>query len=217
MSSLIKASAAAVQPIHSFGMPELVELAQESSPQEPLLDRISELEAELGELKAALPNKVEQAQKEGARKALEARTDTEAKALEALKATTAAALLEWKDRLGSWDSLATGIARAVLEQVFTETGSDESHLANAIRTRLAKLDAAAVVRVRVSSDNFPDSETLSQFASQLGNANICADCKLPSGSCVIDLQLGEIEVGPAAQWRRIEALLDQIEREAGPR
>jgi len=213
MSSLIKASAAAVQPIHRFGVPEVVELAAEPSPQALLLGRIGELEAELVKLRASLPKKVEEAQKEGARKALEIRTDTEAKALEALKVAAATALREWNQVLGSWDSLATGIARAVLEQVFTETASQDEYLANAIRTRLARLEAAAVVRLRVSAEDFPASETLSQIASELGNASICPDSKLPSGSCIIDLQLGEIEVGPGAQWRRIAELLEEIEHE----
>jgi len=213
MSSLIKASAASVHPIHRFAIAKAVDLGVDASPEEPLLSRIVELEGELSELNASLPKRLEQAEKDGARKALKVRSDAEGKALDELKATATAALDEWKARLNSWELLATGIARAVLEQVFANAAGADEHLTSAVKTRLARIESALVVRLRVSQEDFPTSDALTVFAAELGQSQISADPKLSSGSCIIELRVGEIEVGPGAQWLRITELLDQIERE----
>jgi len=218
MSALIKAPVAARRAVMSFPAERAAKPSDQEVREAALAARIAELEAEIAGIEAALPDHLARARDEGAQAALADRSDAEAKALEQLRAAAAAALDGWRDRLKCWEGLSVGLARAVLEKVFLDSAAQGGRIESAIARRLQRLDSASLVRVRVSGADFSSSNRFSALTRALGpNLEVIADPALESGACIIDLALGEIEVGPNAQWIRIEALLDSLEQEGAER
>jgi type III secretion protein L len=185
----------------------------ETASRETLLEtRIAELEAALATIETTLPAKLEDARGEGAREALAERSDAEAKGLEALRETLCACRSDWTQRLASWDAAAAGISRAVLERVFLGVEDRAELVKSAIAARLQALEAASVVRIRVSAEDFPEPYKLTAIADLVGPAvELAGDAALKSGSCVVDLKLGHLDLGLGQQWSRVAALLDQLE------
>src|SRR5439155_3140724 len=122
--------------------------------------RIGELEAELANISEEMPEKLEDAREEGARTAREERSEAESQALEALAEALKQARASWQERLSSWESAACGIAREALEQVFTNAGKSAEFVEAAIARQLERLDAASIVRIRVSEEDFADDGRL---------------------------------------------------------
>jgi flagellar biosynthesis/type III secretory pathway protein FliH len=214
MSQVIKSSVANTLLVQSFGKADAPLPAAKFEPEVIFEARISELTAELASRDEALAELLQAARAEGAKDALKQRSDAEECALKELKSALTAAREIWKESLGSAESLAIGLARAVLAKVFADADRRSEQVASCIKHRLQLLEAGSVVRIRISNDDF-SSEQLRALASELGSAlEINADSKLKSGSCVVDLKLGQVEVSPNAQWQRISELLDQLERES---
>jgi type III secretion protein L len=176
--------------------------------------RVAELERELTSIAADLPEKLKQAREEGAEAAREERTEAEDRALEALADALEAARASWEARLSSWESAACGIAKAALEQVFADAGKSAELVEAAIARQLDRLGASSLVGIRVSQDDFADDARLARTAKSLGaGLELKRDPTISSGDCVIDLKLGHMDVAPGAQWQRLAALLERLERE----
>jgi flagellar biosynthesis/type III secretory pathway protein FliH len=221
MSALIKSAAAAgaARPFAAVGASHELNPAREPGwkPAERLLEeRIAALEAELAGDREAVSARLAEAREQGAREALETRSDAEEQALAALEAALGAALEQWRERLASWDRAAAGIARAVLEQVFVADEQRAALVESAIARKLAALNSASLVEVRVSAEDFGEARALEAAAARLGRGvRLAGDPALRSGECLVDLKLGHADLGLGGQWRRIEALLERLEREGG--
>jgi flagellar assembly protein FliH len=220
MSALIKSAAAAgaARPFAALGASRVISMAREPEwqPAERLLEeRIAALEAELVGEREAVSAKLAEAREQAAREALETRSDAEEQALAALQDALGAALEQWRERLASWDRAAAGVARAVLEQVFVANDERAALVESAIARKLAALESASLVEVRVSAEDFGEAGAL-EAAERLGRGvKLAGDPALQSGECLVDLKLGHVDLGLGGQWRRIDALLDQLEREGG--
>jgi flagellar biosynthesis/type III secretory pathway protein FliH len=217
MTAIIKSASLGVAPtaVRSFGTRGSIRAPEPTSREELLVARVAELEAVIVRREEALPHQLAEARSAGAREALEERSDAEAQALKALKQALADAQTNWAQQLQSWEGLSIGIARAVLEQVFSNPADRPLRATSAIRSRLQILETSSVIRVRVSSEDFPDPDQLGSTGTELGSdVELVPDSKLRTGECVIDLKLGHADIGLPAQWGRISQLLDRLEREA---
>lgn len=106
------------------------------------------------------------------------------------------------------------IARSSVSRIFSENISGSAMIADIIEKRLEVLDRALVVRIRVSAGDFPDRQSLKQVEERSRGIEILIDENLSSGECLFDLHIGEVEIGPRLQARRLLEFLDeQIVRE----
>lgn len=214
MSSLIKAASEPVFTSLSFGAGRSEAPSNIVSHEAELGARNKALEIELQETKRGIPKLLDQAREDGAKIALEARSDAEARNLKRLEECLGEALSSWSERLARLDGLAASLCRSILEQVFVEGADRVDALDSAIKRRLALLDGQKVISLRVSDADFPSVEALDAFAGGLdGSLIIQTDASLEAGECVLDLNLGHIDVGLAAQWFRVAEFLDRIEQE----
>ena len=216
MSALIKSTKTegADQRVRPFGVASRPAATNAPSRETVLEARIVELQATLETHEAELPAKLERAREEGAREALEERSKAEAEALAALRAALKDALSLWSERLSDWNGAAAGIAKAVLEQVFTGAEHRSELVEATIRKRVAVLDANSVVRIRVSAEDFADSKAFARTVASVGQAvELKSDSSLKTGECIVDLKLGHVDLGLGSQWGRIAGLLESLERD----
>jgi type III secretion protein L len=214
MTTVIKSAAIdGLNRVQPFGGGAIPPVSQAVLPREMLLEaRIAELEGELRAQSEALPKALSKAREEGARQALEKRSEAEALALKALKEALSAAQQIWSARLESWESLSIRIARAVLGQVFADGDQRAQQILSAIGARMQRLEAGSALRISVSPNDFGDPEQLARAAEEItGHVELVSDPKLKSGDCIIDLKLGHVDVGLDAQWTRISELLERVE------
>jgi flagellar biosynthesis/type III secretory pathway protein FliH len=216
MSSLIKFAAieAGSRGVRSFATTSVASQA-DILPNEQLLEaRIAELEAEIRRLDEARPEDLKEAREAGARDALQERSDAEEQALKELKRALKEAQASWSRELKRWESLSIGLAAAVLERVFFDATDRSAQVASLIQRQLQRLDASSILRIRVSADDFSNSDRVNAVASSIGNqVELTPDPSLESGGCIVDLKLGHVALGPGAQWTRVAELLDRLERQ----
>jgi len=200
--------------VQAFGTATGSQAAGEIPAEAALKARISELELQIIQLETERPEQLAEAREAGARDALDQRSDSESRALKELKRAFGAAQLSWSDHLKGWEASAIGIAQAALEQVFADAGDLSPRVQSAVRRQLQRLEDNAVVRLRVSPDDFPDADRLERAAREVGcQSELFRDPSLTSGECIFDLKLGHVDAGLRSQWRRVSLLLDRLERE----
>jgi len=106
---------------------------------------------------------------------------------------------------------ALAMARAALSKVLGDREQWPVMIAEILAQRSAQIDAALVLRVRVSSVDFPDADALHRIAEANAAAiDLIADPYMASGSCLFELRLGEMEVGPAMQGRKLLEFFDDL-------
>ena len=106
---------------------------------------------------------------------------------------------------------ALAMARAALSKVLGDREQWPAMIAEILTQRSAQIDAALVLHVRVSAVDFPDTDALHRIAEANAAAiDLIADPNLASGSCLFELRLGEMEVGPAMQGRKLLELFDDL-------
>ena len=103
--------------------------------------------------------------------------------------------------------LAVDIARATLGQILGRESSFTAMVTETARHWKAKLADAAVIRLRVSENDFPDESVLKELGADIGNLEVTADSELAPGACVFDLQLGTVDTSIPLQAARADAVL----------
>lgn len=140
-------------------------------------------------------------------------------ALEVLAGAAERALDELRQDLSGLEVLAVALSRAALAKVFGEADDLGDRVARLVRRQLAEVERSAVLRIEVSAADFRDAAALEALGSRAGLSGIetCALDTLAAGDCRIRLRLGELEIGLAQQWGRLQALLDEaLPAEAAP-
>lgn len=127
---------------------------------------------------------------------------------EALDKAMARAEAAMTEALGETSDLSLAIARSALRQVFADHGVWHAMVADIIAVRRAQIDDNLLLRIRVSASDFSDGPALAAIRPDDASVTVIADPKLASGECRFDLNLGEIEVGPATQGRNLLEFLD---------
>lgn len=170
--------------------------------------RIGELEAELAALEKAVPGLVAEAREEGRKEGLEERDEAAAKKLALIEAGLTEAIAGWTQRLEAMNALSVQVASTVIQKMTGNPDWRGDFLAHAIAVRLAALDASTVIAVKLSPADISAEEITALNADS--KIVIEASNELEAGQCIIALQMGEIELGPAVQWRRAAKLLDAL-------
>lgn len=178
--------------------------------------RLSELEAEIARLEAALvshkreaASAIEAARAEGRDAAVAA----DAKRTALVERGLAEARAAWDSRLEELELLAVALARAALAKMFGDSPDLGELVTRTVAHHLAGLATDSVVGVRVSADDFP-GDALDALSARidLARTRIAIDPDLDAGGCRIDLKLGAIDVEPARQWAILDGALAAMER-----
>ena len=84
---------------------------------------------------------------------------------------------------------------------------DRDLLKAAIVARIREIDQSGIVRVVVSSSDFPDQTELDDLAAlcDVDQLAIGHTRALKAGECRIDLTLGTLDVGLRQQWEKLKA------------
>ncbi len=209
MSGVLKAvSASAAIRALPDGAPARAVTPLAIDPMIALRARIAELEQQLAEQESAAGQRVEEARAEGRRAGLAERDESVAKRLILIEEALAAGLGAWSAELAASHGLAVEIARSVLDRMIGNAEWRSELIAHAIARRLAELDFRTLMSLRVSAEDFNEDDLAG--LAPIGKVRVLADPGLASGSCILKLEMGEIELGPDAQWRRAALLLDEL-------
>ena len=133
-----------------------------------------------------------------------------------LETGIAHALADKQALLANGERLAALLARDCLDLLFRAPEDRAALVSDLIDRQLARLDAASVISVSVSAQDF-DEKSCARLAARFAEANpaihLVAD--LPSGSCRFGLALGELDLGLDQQWGVLRALLEELARGDG--
>lgn len=98
--------------------------------------------------------------------------------------------------------LALGIAARILRR---EAQMDPLLLTGAVRVALGQLSASTQARLRVPAQDFPLwTETLAHLPNLALKPELVADSQMAAGQCVLETELGSVDLGLRAQLTEIE-------------
>lgn len=179
-----------------------------------LTEEVAALEAELATVRRDALAAVEAAREEGAH---DVRLDDRER-LDAVVAGVRALQETWRERLDAMEQLAVDVARAAVARMFGDHRDLSDLVTRTAAAYFRRMGEEAIVALRVSPLDFPDSARLSDAARSIGLAAdlLSADPMLGAGACRADLRLGQAVLDPVLQWAEIERLLDGAGPAAGP-
>jgi flagellar biosynthesis/type III secretory pathway protein FliH len=121
----------------------------------------------------------------------------------------AAAVAEWRGGLAQVEQLAASLATTVLEKIFGDDRERAAMVRATLQHHVERLDAEAIVHVRVSTLDFVDPAAVEGLAQSCGlsRTRLTADRDLPPGACRVALRLGEVDLAPQRQWAILADLL----------
>jgi flagellar biosynthesis/type III secretory pathway protein FliH len=113
--------------------------------------------------------------------------------------------------LSAIEGLAAQLARTCLEKLFGSAEPRADLVCDLIHARLARMQDAALVSIRVSADDFSGDTATARIRGlpALARTAIVIDPLLPSGSCRMTVRLGEIDIGLDQQWSSLRTVLDE--------
>lgn len=135
----------------------------------------------------------------------------EAALLAALSHAAQTARASASEALIEASAMALGMARSALCNILGDNAQWPAMIEEILARRCSQIDAALVLRIRVSAFDFPEPEALSRLSeANIAAIDVVVDPKLPSGSCLFELSLGEMEVGPVMQGRKLLDFFDNL-------
>lgn len=122
----------------------------------------------------------------------------------------AAATRAFEDALARLDGLSSALAMMAVEQIVGDKLQVKERVVQVLRHQLERLLDQRPLRVRVSAEDFPDAEPVSTALRDAGYAEVDAivDSTLASGSCRIQLRMGEVDAGVPQQLKALSRLLN---------
>ena len=177
---------------------------------ECLSARIISLEAEVQRLNKAVITARNEGECEGR---TQAKSDFETQRAEAhvqLEAGLSHALEQWSAKLDEVDRLAIMIAGVALERLLLSPENRLSTLTALVAAQVRALDRSSILRIKVSHEDFLDSEALAELARSCAIDGVIIEQALDlcAGDCTIQLTLGSIDVGLNQQWSAIRSFLE---------
>jgi type III secretion protein L len=218
MTGLVKASAreALVRPIMLGAAHAAPALSGEEQRLAAAADEIERLRHALEDTRAAADKAIAAAREEGRREGEAAAMRDDARRLALLEASLEQTGSAFEAQLAGLEGLAVMLAQSALARIFDPPAELSQFVALSIARRVAILRHEAVRAVRVSPADFADPAALSALAAEAGTGaiEVAADASLEAGECRLELILGYMDIGPRAQWRALNALLDGIADDA---
>lgn len=177
---------------------------------ERLSVRVISLEAEVQRLNEAVIVARSEGESEGR---TQVKRDFDAQRAEAhvqLEAGLSHALEQWSAKLNEVDRLAVMIASTALERLLLSPEDRLSTLTALIAAQVQALDRSSLLRIKVSHEDFIDSDALAELAQSCAIDGVLIEqaLNLCAGDCIIQLTLGSIDVGLNQQWSAIRSLLE---------
>jgi flagellar biosynthesis/type III secretory pathway protein FliH len=184
-----------------------------------LRQRIAFLETELrqrdttidrlnGDVKRASEDGVEHGRAAGLAEA----KDLQLERLQLLEEGLAKAQAGLSENLSSLEGLACVLARECLDIMLGRSEDRASVLEAIIGAQVAKVGKAMLLRIDVSSEDFPDESLIDAIGKRMGlpDAILTARDDLDSGACQMVLRLGQMEIGIDRQWGTLREILDDM-------
>lgn len=218
MTRLIKASAAPALVGRFVAPAALCGPLGNGGPQAAVDPRLAAALEEMDTLRAAVDAAKaaeEEARADGRRHGLAEAAKAQDRQLQALAASLSTAMERWNERLASLEPLALLVARTALSKLLGEDCDHAQRVARTLALQIAQMRREAVIRVRVSADDFPDSAALRDLAeaADTGSLDLLADADLGPGECRLDLLLGHIELGIGPRWKELSELFERMAAE----
>jgi flagellar biosynthesis/type III secretory pathway protein FliH len=136
--------------------------------------------------------------------------------IDALTASLARMEREQTEWLSDCEVLALQLTRAALARVLGG-GENYAELISATLDRqFAQLKRELALGVRVSPIDFADAASLAELSAMHPGIPVRHDDDLASGECVIDLKLGQLDLGIPGQWQRLTSFFDELANEERP-
>ena len=167
---------------------------------------ILDLNAQLSANKEDLPKLLEHALEEGRLKGIREKNDANAARLACLQRGTASALSALADSLKALRASSALIAEVAIERLFGDPALHSEHVQRSLLCQLHRLEQDTLLTIRVSSDDV-DETALQALKFKISPHAVSIDDGLKTGECVIDCQLGHIDLGLATQQATLSALL----------
>jgi type III secretion protein L len=116
------------------------------------------------------------------------------------------------------ERLAPLLAKRGLEKILGNPANYADLLAASLHHHLREIETAAIVRIEVSTRDFPNAHGVAELGSKSGcpETEVLAIEQLPAGACRVSLRLGGLDIGVDTQWSRLGDLLDRASRPAPP-
>lgn len=192
--------------------PEVIEAAT-------LRQRVAELEALLEDREAKVESlqhdlKLAEAASHDAsyQAGLDAADDKQRERLNLLEESLTGAGQGIHSKLEELERTAITLARECLEIMFEDAGELQDLVAKLVKNQLRQIDKSSLLHINVAKVDFPDDEAIESLALRTGlkGKSISAHDDLASGSCSMDLTLGQIEIGLRQQLTALTQKLDQM-------
>jgi flagellar assembly protein FliH len=165
---------------------------------------------------AALRNELETAfekgRKAGHAEGLAAANKRETERFALIEKTAVAAEAKFAESLVSLERLASLLARDSLDLILGNSEYRREILTAIIAKEVAKIEKSSLVEIAVSAHDFPDKRLLPTLAKKTGVGAIlfATHPDLVSGSCLVRLKLGSLDIGLNQQWGAVRARLAEI-------
>jgi flagellar biosynthesis/type III secretory pathway protein FliH len=189
----------------------------------PLEAECAALRGQLGEANAAIVNlrreharEIEKTFESGRREGLARAESNEAARLAALEKALADAVRIFDQKLVDLERLAAELAEVALTRLLDHPAAQTRLSASFIARQVAELEAAGIVRIRVSTADFADEASLAELATRLcgasGTIEIVRETELAGGQAALDCRLGKADLDLARQWQSLAAVLRDMAR-----
>jgi type III secretion protein L len=116
---------------------------------------------------------------------------------------------EFDEHLSLEQGFGIEIALAALRKVLGDPGHYRDLVAKTAQHHAAGLASSTVIRLSVSTADFPDEAALAPLQSSLAQVRVEADPAMPRGSCRFALTHGQLDAEIPSQATSLEALLIQ--------
>lgn len=179
-----------------------------------LRERVALLEKSLAEQGEISAKKVEIAREEGRKAGLdeavrqdEERTRLLAQACDKTRSEAISAI----EKQGT---LAVEIARTTIAQILGDSSAYDNMVLDIVSHWRTRLSDSSIVRLSVSSSDFPHAGTTGDLEAALGPVEFEARDDLDSGSCVFQMRLGSVDASIPLQAARADELLERFGNKA---
>lgn len=193
--------------------------AHPEPPVDPVLARLTTLETELAERElsiagheAGLASAYADGEAAGRIAAEDDFVEDRGEALNALKDALGSAKSELADALSALERLALLVAAEAVEKLLGDAAHYQETLARLISHQVSKIDAASIVSIDVSRDDFADTREVAAIKETIGcvRDKLAVVDELAAGECRIKLAVGALDVGLGQQWGSIKTLLETL-------
>lgn len=133
--------------------------------------------------------------------------------MEALRIGMREALEGFHLQLRAIETLALDLTHVSLERIFGDSALHSTLVAETTRHHLSQVATNSAIGVRVSADDFPDSERLHEAfgaPTEHPTLSVQTDPQLPSGTCLIKLTLGQLDASLPLQKANVITALNKL-------